>query len=461
MIRVLIVDDEYLTRKGLIQTLPWEKYGMQVIGEADSVQSALEMLNRIQADLVFTDITMPNDSGLKLIETIHQDYENIYTVVITCHRDFGMIQSALRLGAIDYMVKTELGEVTLDESFARIQKRILAEQNNKMQVVENSLSDKNYVFLFVAKGKKSNNEIISIKCFEDSVPVKVENNVLLYFVKQIEAASIFKKICQEKLFDSWNVIGISNVGKVRRDILNQFVYEYISTGLFYRNRENRFEEFDIKTYNHYKMENTEQIERLRDNWANLMWVFDPEMFDRICNETITLKPQKEVLKQMLYEAMTEWSDCLELDISQKQFQMLKECNFWFEYKDFAKRLGADIAAQIHVTKYPIDTVVQILKAINYVKDNYDTEITQSEIADIFSISRSYFSKVFKDIFGVQYVIFIRNYKLQKAKLFLRNTDYSLGQIADKVGFQDERYFGKIFKEKFGITPMEYRKDNVS
>ena len=459
MIQVLIVDDEYLVRKGLIQTLPWEKYNMRVAGEANNVQSALEFLENTAVDLVFTDITMPNDSGLKLVETIRKNYKNTHVVIITCHRDFAMIQEALRLGAIDYMVKTELEEIVLENSFSRIQKRILAEHNNIPKINEDSISVRDfYGFLFVARGKQNCNDIIGLKCFEESTPQRLDKGVLLYIVNKKLAAYVLQQVHQAELFERWCVIGLSNVGNIKKERLNQFIYDFISKELFYLYQENEFEEIDIMaSQDQVSATNEEQLERLKEDWANLSWVFDSQLFNKVCDDTVIYKPNKEILKKILREAMEEWSACLNIDISSNYFNMLENCSFWIEIKQFSEELRKHIISHIQFENYSREIVLQILKAMQYAKDNYDNEISQNEISQLFNISRSYFSKIFKEIFGVHYVTFKKNYKLEKAKAFLRNTDYALYRIVEKVGFQDERYFGRIFKETVGMTPMEYRK----
>jgi two-component system response regulator YesN len=59
MYRVLIVDDDRLARQGIISMMPWEKYGMTVVGEAQNGEKALEALSQTSVDLLFVDLDMP------------------------------------------------------------------------------------------------------------------------------------------------------------------------------------------------------------------------------------------------------------------------------------------------------------------------------------------------------------------------------------------------------------------
>lgn len=124
MISTIIVDDEHLARKGLRTVFPWERFGFRIVGEAASGDKALALVRELHVQLVVTDITMPKMSGLELMKRLHLEAPSVRVVVVTCHQDFDYIQDALRLGAIDYIVKTQLEEQNLDEVLLRIAGRM-------------------------------------------------------------------------------------------------------------------------------------------------------------------------------------------------------------------------------------------------------------------------------------------------------------------------------------------------
>ena len=124
MLKVLIVDDDRLARKGLITVMPWEKYGMEVAGECANGVQALEFLGRNRVDLVFSDLEMPVMSGLELIERARGRFPELPFVVLTVHTDFEFIQKVLRLGAIDYIAKVQLDQENLDVVLKRISERL-------------------------------------------------------------------------------------------------------------------------------------------------------------------------------------------------------------------------------------------------------------------------------------------------------------------------------------------------
>lgn len=108
MIRVLIIDDDKLTRKGLISIVDWNACGMEVVGEAANGVKALDFLEQEMADLAVVDLTMPVMTGLDFIRESQNRWPLLRHVVLSFHEDFENIQSALRLGTLDYISKIRL-----------------------------------------------------------------------------------------------------------------------------------------------------------------------------------------------------------------------------------------------------------------------------------------------------------------------------------------------------------------
>lgn len=257
MIRTLIVDDEKYVRKGLIAVLPWDLFGFSVVGEANSVDKALEFISLNQVDLVVTDLTMPVKSGFDLMEELSRTNPEISVVVLTCHQDFSYIQDAMRLGAIDYIVKTQLEKEKMEEVLRRIANRVM------------------------------------------------------------------------------------QLKTLRK------------TGL-YLDKENMT--------NHY---------------------------------------------------------------------------------DYDQRYSDEIMASIS-------------NAVRYIRENIYNNISQEEVARAVNISRSYFSICFKDIMKKSFSDYVKEVKIQKAKELLIQTNKPVYFIAQKLGFKDEKYFSKMFREHTGMTPTDYR-----
>lgn len=120
MIKVMVVDDDHLVRKGFITMMPWQEHNLVVVGEAGNGKKALEFLETNQVDLLITDLAMPVMSGIDLMRSVKEQYKDMSMVVLTFHQDFELIQEALRLGALDYITKVELEHEQMDEVLRRI-----------------------------------------------------------------------------------------------------------------------------------------------------------------------------------------------------------------------------------------------------------------------------------------------------------------------------------------------------
>ncbi|WP_248930315.1 response regulator [Paenibacillus hamazuiensis] len=99
----------------------------------------------------------------------------------------------------------------------------------------------------------------------------------------------------------------------------------------------------------------------------------------------------------------------------------------------------------------------IYEIAKYIQNHYHQDITLQDIAGHFYLSREYISRKFKQEFHVNISDYITSIRMDRAKLLLLNPSYRISQIAELVGYDDEKYFSKVFKKTVGISPNEYRK----
>lgn len=120
MIRVLIVDDDKLARKGLTSLMNWEAFGMVVVGDVQNGKAALAFIRENPVDLVFVDIDMPEMNGITFMEECRKCKPEIQFVVLSFFEDFSYVQATLRLGGLDYISKTSIELDHCDEVLSRI-----------------------------------------------------------------------------------------------------------------------------------------------------------------------------------------------------------------------------------------------------------------------------------------------------------------------------------------------------
>ena len=95
-------------------------------------------------------------------------------------------------------------------------------------------------------------------------------------------------------------------------------------------------------------------------------------------------------------------------------------------------------------------------AKEFIKENYSKQLSLDEVSYYVNISPYYFSKIFKEGTGENFIEYLTNLRMDKAKEFLKNSDYSMKEICVMVGYTDPNYFSRSFKKNVGVTPTEYK-----
>ena len=104
MIKVIVVEDEYLLRTGLIRSMPWGDYGCEVVGEADCADDGIRIAEALRPDIVITDIRMPGMDGLEMIAAIKERMDCEF-IILSGYTQFEYARRAVALGARGYLLK--------------------------------------------------------------------------------------------------------------------------------------------------------------------------------------------------------------------------------------------------------------------------------------------------------------------------------------------------------------------
>lgn len=97
------------------------------------------------------------------------------------------------------------------------------------------------------------------------------------------------------------------------------------------------------------------------------------------------------------------------------------------------------------------------KALGYIHKHYTERITVSDVCSYLNISRSWLFRIFSTLIGESPSNYITAQRLALSCSFLRETQMTISEIADRAGYVDSLYFSRIFKKYMGISPREYRK----
>ncbi len=100
----------------------------------------------------------------------------------------------------------------------------------------------------------------------------------------------------------------------------------------------------------------------------------------------------------------------------------------------------------------------MFKAVNYIRRHYRRRLTLEEAAASIHLSPMYFSRVFKEDVGVNFVTYVNRVRVEAAGTLLLNGDLPIADISAMVGFEGQSYFTKVFRRVTGVTPGAYRKN---
>ncbi len=100
----------------------------------------------------------------------------------------------------------------------------------------------------------------------------------------------------------------------------------------------------------------------------------------------------------------------------------------------------------------------IMAITRYLQEHLSEDISLSVLAEEFHLSAQYISQLFKSEIGVNFLAYLTNIRMERAKKLLLSTALSIGEISEQLGFGDYRVFTKVFKKSEGVTPSQYRRD---
>ena len=108
MIKVLIVDDEYIMRQGLKYMIDWGQEGFEIVGEATNGAEALQCIEALSPQIIICDIVMPQLDGVDFSEAVHRMYPRIQTIILSGYDKYEYVRHTLINGVVDYILKPTL-----------------------------------------------------------------------------------------------------------------------------------------------------------------------------------------------------------------------------------------------------------------------------------------------------------------------------------------------------------------
>ena len=109
MLKVFLVEDEYVVREGIKNNVDWTSHGFEFCGEAGDGELAYSMIQKIKPDIVITDIKMPFMDGLTLSRMIKEAFPWIEIILLTGYEDFSFAREAIKIGPLAHLTLISLG----------------------------------------------------------------------------------------------------------------------------------------------------------------------------------------------------------------------------------------------------------------------------------------------------------------------------------------------------------------
>lgn len=247
MLKLMVVDDEMLIRKGLVDIVDWKDMGIEVTAQASNGRDALEAALREHPDIVITDIEMPMINGLEFSRQLLQRYPETRIIILTGYQNFSYMKEAIKFGAVEYLLKPIQVE-ELNNLMRRLSREILDEKalkfqfkNTKHMLAQNMPMMRGMAFQNFLAGRITEEEFLR-KARDLGIPVVGPwYNVLAFeiddrgeqdcskdarFPKQFSVLNIAEEIlggygpfCCGYLQNGTNLLGIFNSDTPRTDAL--------------------------------------------------------------------------------------------------------------------------------------------------------------------------------------------------------------------------------------------------
>lgn len=224
MLKVLVVEDEEMIRKGIVLAVDWAALDCVVVGEASNGETALELAERYQPSLIITDIKMPKMDGIEFLQRLREKGNHAFVIILTAYNSFEYAQSALRLGAVDYLLKP-FHDGELEQVVMRLQQRLQDKSPAQFALLDLKKGDKSRYVLEAMSyiGENYNNPAITVGTVANHLGIsegylshvfkkETDYTLLNYLTRyRIHKAKELLRDCRKKIYEVADLVGYKDV----------------------------------------------------------------------------------------------------------------------------------------------------------------------------------------------------------------------------------------------------------
>lgn len=513
--KLLIVDDEELTRNGLISSINWKSLGIREVYQADDGIHGLEMARIHKPDIILCDVRMPRMDGISMLQRIENFLPDTTAIFMSGYSDKEYLKAAIRLKAITYIEKPldlkEVREAILEAQEIRLQK-IRSHHGETLHSLETAsrLAQQ----LTVPYG--SNRELIDQLTSELSLRLTTGTFFTAYIVKLNIDPAVLEDAIQEIFHSLEEFLSHYHLNCLhflkRQQYLVYFIFGTVrptpavlqKIADFLGNQYTQLCNYYItygetvpgisKAYHSY----TSAVVLMQNSF---FFPKDTVLFPEISeNATVHIPdhsqeaPEEEFSRLLLAGNPVSCSDFLKnlytfyfrnptilpnqaKDLYYKLFIALEDCRkqqqipaqapeSWdivdtlehcFSYQELHQFMAEQTDAYLSALQNAVPENPTIYLIKDYISKHYMNEtLSVKDISAHVYLSTSYVCTFFKNETNQTLNQYLTEYRMEKAKQLLNDPRYKIADISSKVGYSDGNYFGKSFKKYTGVSPSEYR-----
>ena len=510
---ILLVDDDRFIIEALREKIRWERLKIDNVYAANSLTQAQAIIKEHPIHLMISDIEMPQGSGLELLSWVRNENYDIKTIFLTNYADFNYAQKAIELQSFEYYLKP----INFEKLEFIIQKALdkITEQRPAAPLESSFQTENNFWFEYLRKPRNHRLEELKTELQRRQLNLKDHQYFLTGVItlhineadyapeipswtsqlrkvfqafsnEMYQLASLFKMeglvdhyVCLFRVDNSINSEAFAR--KIQQEIQDKLHHNSIITFT------NCFECTNILTdvkelyaatgqqvpYWNTIIPVSSDVDVLQKKEVAIDSITFSDGIDE--NELITnlshYISNGLVPKAILQKLHLDWTQQIGIYLDQngisahKLFQNAQH-DFLFQRKFHSIESFEEYFNYYwsRARNYVTDTENQknsIQRIIEYIDHHYKEDLSRTILADMVYLSADHLARIFKKETGETLVKYITDKRINAAKELLSDTKTPIAQVASEVGYDNYSYFTKIFKEKTGFSPGDYRKHHAS
>lgn len=496
LIESLVVEDEALMRRTVIKRIETSQIGFQVVGEAKNGREALKLIRLLRPKVVFSDVYMPEMDGLELARILQVEFPEIRVVIISGHRDFEYAQKAIRYGVVNYLIKP-LEAKALDEVLTSLREKILRERTNLVRRdIEEMLSGgagkgtgRTFGFFLASLGYS-----LSTPTVEASIRLKgLWSQVLgqlpeepdwyvfngprtgeMYFLYELSGENTATRIerLAKQLFESLLVLSDGHPinlcaphGVVtEKDLF--FVRQQCGRFLLEQQRIGPGQIFWLQesleeTGSHDTLLSMQQMNVIRTLASSRNSVLLCRELGKLLTEWDAIGCRQSAfentLGSVLWMIANSLSGCSEQKVWNAQSAILSHLALSIRLVDVIPTVENAVKDMLSEDVFAADSsnLGQMIEA--YIQDHFTEQFSMDTLAGHFGFNISYLTRIFKNYKQESPLKYLISLRMNRALELMRQyPEMDIKSIGEAVGYDDQHYFSRVFKNFMGMSPMKYR-----